>query len=556
MSGRLRRPAAAKASVKAAPKPAARAKAGLRRPAAAVEVEMEAEERQTAEERLLGGESIEAEKSPVGKLTQGSLLVVEGDYWGTVRKVCGEVKGVQIQGVSDMEVSFKAEGTDQEEFLKWISSNPTSKLRVHLCGKACPARVEAKDLSACSEGSAEGDSRRRGLDREPAGSCGRVGSSPSRRRSSSRTRTKKGGGKKTAKGEGQRVKEKREKKGEEKEGFHHEQRQPTKRQRFEKEDRVPEGAQCSVWDHSSVSGPTGSEEGPQAAQETFEEEEGRQHCQQRKLLGRGLTRDEYGEKRVGAGLRRLTQSEDHCKEGAGSIVFHYYKGDLKQLLTSAGTVWEQEKTQVPPLALQFYGSQLAGRLTGGAAREALTLLWSMDLVLQGKIAQAEDCMAQRLKSLEMTSSGGGPGSREGKQRGDESQRSRKRKRERKKRVRPGRLALRWQGRAFWQREGQRKEGRRKRGAQEELLGRGAEERSEEKRGSLLENGVGHRKTGTDITPGGPFESPGKDSKGGASIYSGRTLLEVGEPSRAVGSGTEVAPEVRLASGEKNPKMMR
>ena len=71
--------------------------------------------------------------------------------------------------------------------------------------------------------------------------------------------------------------------------------------------------------------------------------------------------------------------------------------------------------------------------------------------------------------------------------------------------------------------------------------------------SLLENGVGHRKTGTDITPGGPFESPGKDSKEGASIYSGRTLLEVGEPSRAVGSGTEVAPEVRLASGEKKSK---
>ena len=45
-----------------------------------------------------------------------------------------------------MEVSLKAEGTTHEELLKWISGNPTSKLRVHLCGKACPAKVEAKDL--------------------------------------------------------------------------------------------------------------------------------------------------------------------------------------------------------------------------------------------------------------------------------------------------------------------------------------------------------------------------------------------------------------------------
>jgi hypothetical protein len=77
----------------------------------------------------------------------------------------------------------------------------------------------------------------------------------------------------------------------------------------------------------------------------------------------------------------------------------------RQLLTSAGTVWERDRSAVPPIALQYYRSQLSSRLTGGAAREALTLSWALDLALQGKVANLADCLSQRLKSIEMSAGG-------------------------------------------------------------------------------------------------------------------------------------------------------
>lgn len=44
-------------------------------------------------------------------------------------------------------------------------------------------------------------------------------------------------------------------------------------------------------------------------------------------------------------------------------------------------------------------------MTGGMARETLTLCWALDLLLQGKIASCGDTLAQRIKSLDLSSSG-------------------------------------------------------------------------------------------------------------------------------------------------------
>ena len=47
---------------------------------------------------------------------------------------------------ADMEVSLKLQGTDEENLLRWATGNPTELLRVHLCGGACPDRLEADNL--------------------------------------------------------------------------------------------------------------------------------------------------------------------------------------------------------------------------------------------------------------------------------------------------------------------------------------------------------------------------------------------------------------------------
>ena len=48
---------------------------------------------------------------------------------------------------------------------------------------------------------------------------------------------------------------------------------------------------------------------------------------------------------------------------------------------------------------------MAPRLQGAPSREALTLCFAIDLILQGRVAESADCLVQRLKSIELVSQG-------------------------------------------------------------------------------------------------------------------------------------------------------
>eukprot|EP00438_Fugacium_kawagutii_P009601 Skav222519 [mRNA] locus=scaffold2265:359570:365510:- [translate_table: standard] len=149
MAPKLRRPAAvagrAKAKAKAlpvrrgAPVRGAR-RARLRRPAAE-------EERQEEEGKdLLSGEVVPADKVPLEQLTEGLEVVVEGTYWGAEAKVCGKVKGIQVQKDGRKELQMSGEGTTHEDLLKWLSTPDQSHLRIHLCGTSCEQRIDAPGL--------------------------------------------------------------------------------------------------------------------------------------------------------------------------------------------------------------------------------------------------------------------------------------------------------------------------------------------------------------------------------------------------------------------------
>ena len=55
-------------------------------------------------------------------------------------------QSLQIRSPFDLEVCLRVEGTTHEELLKWVTGNPSVPLRVHLCGEACEAKLDAKDL--------------------------------------------------------------------------------------------------------------------------------------------------------------------------------------------------------------------------------------------------------------------------------------------------------------------------------------------------------------------------------------------------------------------------
>lgn len=60
---------------------------------------------------------------------------------------------------------------------------------------------------------------------------------------------------------------------------------------------------------------------------------------------------------------------------------------------------------VTAVALRYTRSTLAGRMFGGALKEALTLAGTVDLMLQGRIAEAADMTTQRLKAMERVAYG-------------------------------------------------------------------------------------------------------------------------------------------------------
>ena len=76
----------------------------------------------------------------------------------------------------------------------------------------------------------------------------------------------------------------------------------------------------------------------------------------------------------------------------------------RSLLSQQGDLLEGEKKAVPAVVLMYYRQQLQSKLSGGIAREALTLSYIADLLLRGQPASASDVIVQRLKALDLQSS--------------------------------------------------------------------------------------------------------------------------------------------------------
>lgn len=394
MSVRARRPAAA---VKAAPKAKVRARAVLRRPAAVA-----GEEDLAIEDRFKGGGFVEADKTPPDLLIQGTPIVVEGEYWGGKCKLCGLIQGLQVKGAGDSEITLTAEGTDHEELLKWISGNPGTLVRVHLCGKACLNKVDSNGLvhgqqvrlkSREDEGG-WAENLKGSLDelaqlRKDARQAGeREPEAPERREEKKQKKKKK---KKVKESESSTSKDKKKAAKEE-----------NRKLKSQKDLKV-------------VFGTTGLDPDVRVRKQVRRRVKKRLRSKKRReeesTSSNGTSEGSSGVDSLGSGDSGDIFEEAHkvrtiAKRAPGALTCSMVRGMQRQLLTASGSVWDQDTGAVPPVALQFFRNQLQGKLSGGASREALTLCWALDLGLQGKLADMMDCLSQRLKSVEMTANGG------------------------------------------------------------------------------------------------------------------------------------------------------
>lgn len=384
----LRRPAAAKAALR---------RPGLRRPAAAEEGEI------GIPPSFASGEFVEANKVPVEVLLQGSTVVVKGEYWQADCQVSGEIQGLRVKGAGDTEVLLRGEGTNHEELLKWISGNPTENLRVHLCGRTCTNKTEAPSLVHARE------IRKKKADeggwtenlKESVDELARL------RREAGEAGVPPGPGAEKASEKEKERKEKRKKQKKEKKRRSTSEKSADKRPATDRKRKIQ-----AQKDLEQVFGTTGFDPDPRVRKKVIRQlrKKLKKKKNQSESETRSSTEGSSEDSDVDSSHSEGVFEEKHkvrsvAKRAPGALTYTTLREMQKQLLTSTGAVWEMGRGSVPPVALQYFRGQLVNRLSGGVAREALTLRWALDLALQGRIAEATDCLAQRLKSIEMTAGG-------------------------------------------------------------------------------------------------------------------------------------------------------
>mmetsp|Transcript_3533 Transcript_3533/g.3930 ORF Transcript_3533/g.3930 Transcript_3533/m.3930 type:complete len:116 (-) Transcript_3533:1857-2204(-) len=111
MAPKLARPAAAPPRVGRIPPRPGRV---LRRPAGAREPVGPAVD---AGDQFKDGHFVEADQIPVRCLTEGTVVVGEGSYWGAECKAAGKIVGLTMKGEGDVELQLQPEGTSNEDLL-------------------------------------------------------------------------------------------------------------------------------------------------------------------------------------------------------------------------------------------------------------------------------------------------------------------------------------------------------------------------------------------------------------------------------------------------------
>ena len=356
----LRRPAAAGPAGRRAP----RVGAPLRRPASRGAGEQS--QKGEAEEKFVNGEEVEANLAPLGRLVQGTPVVVVGEYRQEGCRLCGTVQGLQVRHVGDVELQLTGEGTESESLLKWITGHPTVPVRVHLCGSTCPNKVDAEGLvhatkirqkqrsdeGSWSENLREGRDENVELRREAMALQEKEAKEKERadqKRDAKKTKKKKKEKKKRSSSTGgssrKKVGSSRKRVNSRKElkdvfgstGLDPNYKVRRKLVKALKKKLKRKKEESTSGDSSSLDG-----SGESSDQGSSEDE--------------GIFGDTHKVRVV-------------ARRAPGVLAESTIREMQSQLLTAAGTVWDQEKGEVPAVALQYYRNHLAPSFQGGPAEK-------------------------------------------------------------------------------------------------------------------------------------------------------------------------------------------
>ena len=398
----LRRPAARVRERREAREEPPRERGGAvrRRPAGAEPAGREAlRERGGEEGRLFEeGQAVQCPSIPLELLRRRLPVTVTGRYWGAPAEIAGLVKSVQIRGREDIEVEVDLQGTSTEAILQWASGTAVKVMRIHLCGARCEAMLDAENLL-------HGEEIKMRTGEDPAWAMNLVEERPAGEKAevevpSAREVLKEGEERRGA--ERGRSKERDKKKKKRKKGRSSgEDKSPKEEEKKKSSTRAM--ARKSL---KSVFAGTGMDPDPKVRKK-IAAKASRRLKKKKSSSGSSSTGSSSGSSEEESGeLFEETQKVRRIGRMApGALTTAGCKEMASNLLSSTGGIWDQAEGPLQPICCQYFRQVLSARLTGGQSREALTLSWCLDLLMQARIAEAADGLTQRLKAIEMSSQG-------------------------------------------------------------------------------------------------------------------------------------------------------
>eukprot|EP00435_Cladocopium_sp_Y103_P065338 s325_g27.t1 len=384
------------------PKPKAKAKGlPLKRPAALRDRRKKPgkePEEISQELALREGEKTFAASRLQDLLRLGPIVMQSAIYYGRTVHVAGKLVDVRSES-GELYGILKASGTKDEELLRILAGRQPRHLRVHLCDEACSQQVTAEDRVRsrtyelvdlqrlpwlrCLEGATEAME-------DPDELAKLREEKEKRERDLTPVREGKEKKKKKRKKEARREEEGRE----------------AKSPKEAKEGREP-----GQKDLAALFSGTGMD--PDA-------KERRKWIKKARKLGRKKgkkrrRRDETSSSGSEGSSSSTSSSDDSHAAGLFDeelrlkLIWKKCPGVLTaralteargSLVTSAGTVWDLDKSSMPPLFLHYARSQLMPLMGPVVQQEVLTLSTTLDLLVQGNVTRGMDVLAQRVKALE------------------------------------------------------------------------------------------------------------------------------------------------------------
>ena len=341
------------------------------------------------------GQAVKCQGIPLELLRKRLPVTITGRYWGAPCEIAGLVRGIQVRGKEDVEIEVDLQGTTTETILHWATGSSEKVMRIHMCGSKCEAMLDAENLLHGEE-----IKLRKGedpawvmnlVDEERPG--GRTAGEPVRGEDPPREKAEK----------------REEERGRSRE------REKKKKGRSSDEEKSPKGeskkkvsiramARKSL---KSVFEGTGMDPNPKVRKKITAKASRKARKKRKSSSGSSSTETSSGSTAEESGeLFEETQKVRKIGRFApGALTTAGCREMASNLLNSTGGIWDQSEGALQPICCQYFRQVLSSRVTGGQSREALTLSWCLDLLVQGRIAEASDGLMQRLKAIEMSAQG-------------------------------------------------------------------------------------------------------------------------------------------------------